>query len=393
MAGLGGSEDGGSLQVHGGQAGGVADGIGDGSGVVHGGLGEALPVIGGVLSGGDDVHHGLQGLHGVLAGGGLTGEHHAAGAIEHGVGHVRHLSTGGTGIADHGVQHLGGGDHVLALGDSSLDHALLDDGHVLSGDLHAQVATGHHQAIGNLEDLLQIVHALLVFDLGDDADVLAAVGVQNGTDLLHVGGLTHKGGGNEVEVVLHGELQIALVLLGQSGQGDVGVGDVDGLVVGQGAASDHVADDVLTLDFGDLDVHQAVVNEQVGAHGHLVVQVGVGHGHDGVVAVHLAGGQGEGIAIGQLDLAVGKRTNANLRALGVQNGGHGAAQTIPDVLHTGENSQVGLVGAVREVEAGGVHAGEDELLNHLLAVGSRAQGTNNLCLSHRNVSSVLSFTG
>ena len=58
------------------------------------------------------------------------------------------LGPGGAGIADHGVQHLGGGDDRLAGPDGGLDHLLLEDGHLVGGDLHAQIAPGHHDAVG-----------------------------------------------------------------------------------------------------------------------------------------------------------------------------------------------------------------------------------------------------
>ena len=47
-----------------------------------------------------------------------------------------------------------------------------------------------------------------------------------------------------------------------------------------------------------------------------------------------------------------------------------------------ELCEVALVGAVGEVEAGGVHAREDELADHVLVVHSGTEGTDNLGLSH-----------
>ena len=360
-----------------------------GDGVVDGGdaglqavLTEAAPVVDGGLGGLHGGHHGLNGLDGVLAGGGLAGEHHAGGAVEYGVGHVGDLGTGGTGVADHGVQHLGGGDDGLAGHGGSLDHLLLEDGHLLSGDLHAQVAAGNHDAVGCLDDLLQVVHALAVLNLGDDADVVAAVLVQAGADVLHVAGLPDEGSGDEVEVVLSGELQVLLVLLSEGGQQDVDIGDVDGLIVGQGAAVLHDADDLLALDLLDQQVDQAVVHQDMIAGGHLVVQVGIGNGNPLSSALALSGGEGEDVVLLQLDAAVLEGLDADLGALGIQDSSHGDTQLVPDALELGQLSQVALVGAVGEVEAGGVHAGKDQLTDHFLAVHGGTQSADNFCLSH-----------
>ena len=54
----------------------------------------------------------------------------------------------GRGLLDHALEHLGGGDHHLARAVGHLDDALLQRGHLLGGELHAQVAARHHHAVG-----------------------------------------------------------------------------------------------------------------------------------------------------------------------------------------------------------------------------------------------------
>ena len=203
-AGVGGGQNGGGVQILGGQAAGVGDGVVDVGGGDHPLLLELAPVVDGALGLLHDAHPGAQGLHGVLAPGGLAGEHDAAGAVKDGVGHVGHLGPGGPGVAHHGVQHLGGGDHRLARLEALADDLLLEDGHPGGWDLHPQVAPGHHDAVGGGENLVDVVHALLILDLGDDAHVVPAEGPEDLPHRLDVGGPADEGGGDEVEVVLHG---------------------------------------------------------------------------------------------------------------------------------------------------------------------------------------------
>ena len=252
----------------------------------------------------------------------------------------------------------------------------------MGGNLHTQIAPGHHHAVGHVDDGVQVVHTLPVLNLGDDADILAAALVEVGADVLHVAGLPHEGGGDEVEVLLHGELQILLVLLGEGGQEDVNVGDVDGLVVGEGAAVFHGADDLLAVNLLHQQIDEAVVHQDVVAGGDLLVEVQVGDGDLVGAALTVGGGEGKGVPLLELDAAVLKGLDADLGALGVQNGGHGETQLVPDVAELLELGEVALVGAVGEVEAGGVHAREDELADHVLVVHSGTEGTDNLGLSH-----------
>ena len=361
----------------------MADGLVDGVGIVtavaH--AAETLPVVGSGLGGLHGVDHGLQGLNGVLAGGGLSGEHDAAGAVKDRIGHVADLGTGRAGVADHRVQHLGGGDHVLSGRGGFGDHLLLNDRYLVGGDLHPQVAPGHHGPIGDREDLVKIVHTLPVFDLGNDTDVLTAPLIQLRSDIQHILSPADKGGRDKVKVMLGGKAQVGAVLFGKGRQLDLGVGNVDGLIVGKGTTRDHQAVDLLSLNRLYPQLHQAVVNKDAGAGGDLVVQVLIGDRDPGLISLPLPGGQGKALALGKGNGAIFERADADLGSLGVQQGGHRPAKLVPDPAQPLIRGQVTFVRAVGKVEPGAIHAGEDQLAEHLLTVYGGAQGTNDLGFS------------
>ena len=169
-AGLGHGDDGSGVHVLGGQAGGVSGSVGnaDLAGVgLHQTAAQVVTLLLGALG---DGGHGLQCLHGVSTGSGLTGQHNSRGAVVDGVCHVRDLSTGGAGVHHHAVQHLGSGDDGLAEGEGAVDDGLLDAGQLGKVDLDAQVAAGHHDGVGGSQDAVDVVHTLTVLDLSDDAD-------------------------------------------------------------------------------------------------------------------------------------------------------------------------------------------------------------------------------
>ena len=47
-----------------------------------------------------------------------------------------------------------------------VDHHLLSEEHLLGGNFHAQVATGHHDAVGLHQDIVVVVQAFLVLGRG-----------------------------------------------------------------------------------------------------------------------------------------------------------------------------------------------------------------------------------
>ena len=55
------------------------------------------------------------------------------------------------------------------------DDVLLDDGNFFGGHFDAEIAAGDHDAVGDFEDVVEVIDGLRLFELGDDRDV-AAVG-------------------------------------------------------------------------------------------------------------------------------------------------------------------------------------------------------------------------
>ena len=121
------------------------------------------------------------------------------------------------------------------------------------------------------------------------------------------------------------------------------------------------------------------------------MKVGVSDRHPALVAHHVLGGEGEGGARLQGDIFLLKAPDANLRALGVQNGGHRAAHGVPDGFEHVQPLQMLGVAAVGKIEPGRVHAGADESADHVLTVHRGAQGADDLGLPHNYLLRVLSF--
>lgn len=160
--------------------------------------------------------------------GGLTGQHDTVRTVQDGVGNIGHLSPSGTGVVCHGLEHLSGTDDRLTLDVTLGDHHLLSDKDLGGGNLDAQVTTGNHDTVSLLEDLVKVVDTLLILNLGNDLD-LPALFAQDFTNVPNVASATDKRSKDHVDVVLDTELQVVPVLLGQSREVNVGLGQVDTL--------------------------------------------------------------------------------------------------------------------------------------------------------------------
>ena len=169
----------------------------------------------------DDVPHGLDDLDGVGPHRGFPAQHDGVGAVKHRIGHVRHLRAGGRDALDHGLHHLGGHDDRLAVALAQPDDPLLYHRHLLHRHLDPEVTPGDHDGVRGLDNALQVIYRLGLFDLGDDArmavrrfDALAQV--------HHIGRGSHETQAHPVHAEGQGKGQVFPVLLRQAGQTDVG---------------------------------------------------------------------------------------------------------------------------------------------------------------------------
>ena len=228
----------------------------------------------------------------------------------------------------------------------------------------------------------QIFNALCVLDFGNDTDV-GIVLIEQVADVVHILCGAHKGSSDEVKAVLHAKDDVLAVLLAQVGHGQMHAGHIDTLFGLDLAAVQHGADDVGVGDLLNVQHDQAVVQHDGAAGLHVLGQILVSDGADLLGALHLAGGQGKGLAGFQHLHTVLELLQADLGALGVQQGGNGLAQLLTQSLQLCQTAAVLLVGTVGEVETGHVHAVCNQVAQDIALIGRRAQGADDLRFSHK----------
>ena len=231
-------------------------------------------------------------------------------------------------------------------------------------------------------DLLNVVDAGLVFDLRDDADVPAAVGLEKGLHIEQILLAGDERGRHEVDAVLDAEEKVRLVLLAQEGLAQHLAGKAHALAVGEDAAGQHAAADLRALDALNLEDDEAVVHEHTVARLEIVRHARVAHGDDAVVALHVARGERERIAVAQGDLAVLEGADTVLRALRVEHDGDGEIQLLAHGLDHVDLLLVFFMGAVGKIQTRHIEPLEAHAAKYLRAVARRSDGADDLGFSH-----------
>ena len=258
---------------------------------------------------------------------------------------------------------------------------LLDAGETLKRDLHAHVAAGDHDTVGSGEDLVKLFNALGVLNLCDDADALAAMGVEERAHINDVLRAARERGGNIVNVLLDAEEKIALVALGEKRHVEPRAGDVHALLTFHHAAVHNGAADLGVGRLLHAEGELAVIHQEHIAALHVGGQLGIVHEALFGGAGRFHGGEGVCLTGNDLDRLI-EETETDLRTLGVEHYGGGELQLIAHLAEARDHLGVALVGAVGEVHAGDVQPGEQELAHDLFAAAGGADGANDLCSAH-----------
>ena len=149
----------------------------------------------------------------MLADRGLPGKHHCIDFLVHGIRDVSRLGTRRNRILDHRFEQVRRDDRALSMLLAQSNDATLYIRQLGNIDLYAEVAARHHDAVGYPDDVLYVVDAFRVLDLGDDLDLsrLSAEMLAQHFDIFRA---AHERERDEIDLVLHAEIDIGSILLG-----------------------------------------------------------------------------------------------------------------------------------------------------------------------------------
>ncbi len=175
----------------------------------------------------------------------------------------------------HAVEHLRGHDHRLLVLVAHGDDGLLHDRHLGHVDFHAQVAAGHHDAVGRRDDLFQLVEGFLLFDLGDHFGPRAAR-AQQFFEQANFDRRAHEAETDEVGVVFGRPLGVRPVGLAHRRNAELGARQIHPLAAAhEPGLHDAALHEIRSL-FFDQHAHAAVGQHDLVADFHFVHQRLVG---------------------------------------------------------------------------------------------------------------------
>ena len=305
--------------------------------------------------------------------------HDCVRAVQHRIGHIADFGTRGHGVFNHAFHHLRGGDAETAHFAGTAYHAFLQRGHGGIAHFHRQIAARHHNAVGCLNNVIQILNGFNAFYFRHQArpDFLTYFVTFRRHGIpgdFHVFRIFHKTHGQIIAADADGRFQIAEIFFGERAGRQSAALFIDAFV-----AFEHVAVVGHGVDFAAFhflygDGEQAVVQQQHVAGADIVRQFAVIQPHTFARAFAFQRGvKQQGFAGMDLDAAARQLGNADFRALQIGHNRHFAP-----CLPRGFAHDFGIVfmefgRAVAEIEAHHVQCADGNHVaqqSHIVAAGA-----------------------
>src|ERR1035438_7224403 len=109
---------------------------------------------------------------------------------------------------------------------TGFDDAALDDGQFLVWNFDAEIAARHHDTVGLLDDFLEVLHGLLVFNFGDDKWARFAF-LKKLLQLKQIAGFANEGKRDKIHADFEAEHHVPDVLGREGRQADLDAGQIN----------------------------------------------------------------------------------------------------------------------------------------------------------------------
>ena len=128
-------------------------------------------------------------------------------------------------------------------------------------NLHTQIASGYHHAIGCFDDLINIMYTFRIFNLGNHIDPLSAVCAKQFFDLFDRLCISYERSGDKVDALLDTKQNIVLILFGDCREFYFYIRNIDSFFLTQFSAIDNPTDYIGICYVLNSQLNQSVIDQ------------------------------------------------------------------------------------------------------------------------------------
>ena len=280
----------------------------------------------------------------------------------------------GAGAVIIALHHLRGDHHWLARLARGPGDLLLQTRDLLHRHLDAKIAARHHDAVGDLDNLLELGERRGLFDLGHDRRAPTHQVARLG-DVL---GPLHEGQRNPIDADIERILEIDAVLVGHGIERNDRVGKADALAAAKRASGQHFGIDAHVARLDHPQTQLAVIEQKrvTGLHG--LEDLRMRQVHAAKPSHRLAADETHYVTLGEPNGARFELADAELRPLQIDQNADRAGELELDLVNDGVCFPQELWRRMTHIDAKNVGARLEQSADHLFVVGGRTEGGDDL---------------
>ena len=279
-----------------------------------------------------NLYHSTKGFYRIFSCCSLTGKHDRACSLINSICHVCCLRTGRSWIFHHGIQHLSCCDYLFACIIDLVNDLFLDNRNIFQRNLHTHISTGDHDSVCHFHNAVDIINALLIFNLGNNINVTAAVFIQNLTDLQHILCCSGKRSCNKVKALFDSKKDILSVFFADKRHVYIYSGKIHALFIGNHSSVYYHTVDFCSLDLFNLQADQTIVDQNTVAGLHILIKIFVGNRYLFFCSLDVLCSQNKLLAFCYSNLAFFKFLNPDFRSLCIEQRSNGSVDLCSDRL-------------------------------------------------------------
>ena len=249
-----------------------------------------------------DMHHHAQRFHRILTLSRLTRKHYGIRPVIDRIRHIRHLGPGRTGIAHHGIQHLGCSDNRLVILITLLDNQLLQIRNLLCRNLHAQISPGNHDSIRTADNLINVLNPFRILNLCDNRDIRRLTFFEESPDFKDALRIAHKRRSDKINLLLRAKTDVLPVLLRNRREPHWDIGYIHPFPLAKLASIHDGTDNLLAILRLYFQPNQPVVNQNSASDLDIVHKTFICNGYLPCISCQFFRRQDKGVPFLQRDL-------------------------------------------------------------------------------------------
>ena len=186
-------------------------------------------------------------------------------------------------------------------------------------DFHTQIASGNHHAVRSFNDLVDIMYALCIFNLGDNIDPLSTVCTKQFFNLFDCFCISYERSSDKVNSLFDTEQNIFLILLSDRRKFHFYIRNIDSFFLTQFSTIDNPTDYIGICYVLNSQLNQSVINQDRISHFYILREIFIGLTATSVISLYLFRCQCKPASFFQIYfLSAFQNTGTDLRSFGVQ---------------------------------------------------------------------------